>query len=121
MEKTKLGISVGILGAIVYFSAALLGYISLFIVGGYILFTEKNQWLRKCVIKAVVLMLLYSLVTTVLGLLPELFSVGSGETSVLGGFYIYLALVYQVFSAIIVVLNIARVILVVVLGVKALD
>ena len=60
MEKTKLGISQGMLGVIVYFSAALLGYISLFIIGGYILFVEKKEWLKKCVIKAVVLMLLYA-------------------------------------------------------------
>lgn len=38
MDKTKLGISQGMLGAAVYFTAPLLGYISLFIVGGYYLY-----------------------------------------------------------------------------------
>ncbi len=65
--------------AAVYFTAALLGYISLFIVGGYILLVEKTEWLKKCVVKAVVLMLLYSLLSTVIGLIPQVFSYGSGE------------------------------------------
>ena len=47
MDKTKLGISQGMLGAAVYFSAALLGYISLFIIGGYILMVEKTEWLKN--------------------------------------------------------------------------
>ena len=121
MEKTKLGISQGMLGAVVYFTAALLGYISLFIVGGYILLVEKTEWLKKCVIKAVVLMLLYSLLSTVIGLIPQIFSYGSVDDALLGGYYLYLTGAYSIVAAILVALNFARIGLFIALGVKALN
>ena len=120
MEKTKLGISVGMLGAVVYFSAALLGYISLFIVGGYILLVEKTEWLKKCVIKAVVLMLLYSLLSTVIGIIPQILTLGS-EEALLGSYYLYMAGAYQIVSVALVVLNLVRIGLFIALGVKALS
>uniref|UniRef100_UPI00405609A0 hypothetical protein n=1 Tax=Agathobacter sp. TaxID=2021311 RepID=UPI00405609A0 len=121
MDKTKLGISQGMLGAAVYFTAALLGYISLLILGGYILLVEKTEWLKKCVVKAVVLMLLYSLLSTLIGLIPQMFSYGSGEEALLGGYYLYWAGAYQIIAAVLVVLNLARIGLFIALGVKALN
>ena len=121
MDKTKLGISQGMLGAVVYFTAALLGYISLFIVGGYILLVEKTEWLKKCVVKAVVLMLLYSLLSTVIGLIPQMFSFSNGEDVLLGGYYLYLTGAYQIVAAVLVVLNLARIGLFIALGGKALN
>ena len=121
MEKTKLGISQGMLGAIVYFSAALLGYISLFIIGGYILFVEKTEWLKKCVIKAVVLMLLYTLISTVIGIVPQIFTLGSGEESLFGSYYLYLTGAYSIVAILLVVLNLVRIVLFITLGVKALN
>lgn len=120
MEKTKLGISVGMLGAVVYFSAALLGYISLFIVCGYILLVEKTEWLKKCVIKAAVLMLLYSLLSKVIGIIPQIFTLGS-EEALFGNYYLYMAGVYQIVSVVIVVLNLVRIGLFIALGAKALS
>ena len=121
MEKTKLGISQGMLGAVVYFTAALLGYISIFILGGYILLVEKTEWLKKCVIKAVVLMLLYSLLSTVIGLIPQMFSFSSGEDALLGGYYLYLTGAYSIVAAILVALNFVRIGLFIALGIKALN
>ena len=121
MEKTKLGISVGMLGAAVYFSAALFGYLALLVVGGYILFVEKKEWLKKCVIKAVVLMLLYSLITTVIGLIPQLISLSGGEETLFGSYYLYLAGAYQIVSVVLVVLNFVRIGFFIALGIKALQ
>ena len=121
MEKTKLGISQGMLGVIVYFSAALLGYISLFIIGGYILFVEKTEWLKKCVIKAVVLMLLYTLISTVIGIVPQIFTLGGGEESLFDSYYLYLTGAYSIVAILLVVLNLVRIVLFIALGVKALN
>ena len=121
MDKTKLGISQGMLGAAVYFSAALLGYISLFIIGGYILMVEKTEWLKKCVVKAVVLMLLYSLISTVIGIVPQVFSFGSGDESLFGSYYLYLTGAYSILAAVLMVLNLVRIVLFIALGVKALN
>ena len=121
MEKTKLGISQGLLGAVVYFSAALLGYISLFIIGGYILLIEKTEWLKKCVVKAIALMLIYSLISTVIGIIPQVFSFGSGDESLFGSYYLYLTGTYSILAAVLMVLNLVRIVLFIVLGVKALN
>lgn len=121
MEKTKLGISVGMLGAAVYFSAALFGYLALLVVGGYILFVEKTEWLKKCVIKAVVLMLLYTLISTVIGIVPQIFTLGGGEESLFGSYYLYLTGAYSIVAILLVVLNLVRIVLFIALGVKALN
>ena len=121
MEKTKLGISAGMLAAIVYFSTAVFGYLALLVVGGYILFVEKTEWLKKCVIKVVVLMLFYSLISTVIGVIPQLLSFGGGEDGLFGSYYLYLTGTYQIVAVILVILNLMRIVLFLVLGAKALQ
>ena len=76
---------------------------------------------EKCVVKAVVLMLLYSLLSTVVGLIPQMFSFSSGEDALLGGYYLYLTGAYSIVVAILVALNFARIGLFIALGLKALN
>lgn len=72
MQKTKLGISVGLLGAIIYFASAFGGgYIAALLLCGYVLLVEDNPWLRKTSVKAVLLLVLFSLISAVLNLIPE--------------------------------------------------
>ena len=107
--------------SIVYFSTAVFGYLALLVVGGYILFVEKTEWLKKCVIKAVVLMLLYALITTIIGLIPQLLSLSGREETLFGSYYLYLAGVYQIVSVVLVVLNFVRIGFFIALGIKALS
>lgn len=72
MQKTKLGVSLGILGTAVYFSAFFSGWIALILLGGYILLFEENPWLKKCVIKAAILCLGFDLVINLVEIIPEL-------------------------------------------------
>ena len=74
MNKTKLGISTGLLAALAYFSGCFSGYLLLFLVAGYLLLKEEDEWLKKNVVKAAVLMVVFSVATGVLGLVPDLFS-----------------------------------------------
>lgn len=77
MEKTKLGISVGLTAAILYF----LGMIStgaLIIAAGFVLFTESNLWLKKSAIQAVVITVFIALVGAVLNVGDWLFSFLNG-------------------------------------------
>ena len=53
MEKSKLGLSIKVFGAIV-FLCGLFGYIPLIICAGYILLAEESEKLKKYAIKAVV-------------------------------------------------------------------
>lgn len=47
MKKTKLGISVGLLGAMLFFSCYFGGYTIAIIIAGYVLLFEENAWLKK--------------------------------------------------------------------------
>lgn len=59
MEKTKLGMSVGLLGAVMFFSG-LASSIVLFLLAGYVLLMEENQWLRKAAVKAMVFIAVFA-------------------------------------------------------------
>lgn len=72
MEKTKLGLSVAVMGAIVYLTALFGGYTPLLLVAGYILIVEESTQLKKTAITAFLLMLVFSAVNFVIGLLPDI-------------------------------------------------
>jgi uncharacterized membrane protein len=71
MEKTKLGISVGLMAAVVYLLGLYSGYMVTILAVGYILLAEENEWLKKSAVKAVVLMLSFSVVTSAVYFLPS--------------------------------------------------
>lgn len=73
MEKTKLGISVGMLGALCYF----LGFIStmsLIIVAGYILLFENSEWLKRTAVKAVAVVVAFAVLILILNSANGVFS-----------------------------------------------
>ncbi|NLD46726.1 MAG: hypothetical protein GX660_05935 [Clostridiaceae bacterium] len=63
MEKTKLGISVGLLGSALYFTG-LLNYFALIILAGYVLIFEENEWLKKSAVKVVTIIIAFTIVST---------------------------------------------------------
>ena len=75
MEKAKLGIAYNVLAAIV----CLLGYYGGYVITGIftiaVLFTEENPWLKKYCVKTLLLMLVFSLLYTVLGLIPDILGI----------------------------------------------
>lgn len=75
MQKSKSGIALGALGAVVYFSALLGGYIPLFLLSGYIFIKEDSKWLKKAVFKAIVLMLVFSGLGAVIDMLNEILGI----------------------------------------------
>lgn len=66
-------------------------------------------------------MLLYSLITTVIGVIPQFLSFGNGEADLLSSYYLYLTGTYQIVAVVLVVLNLMRIVLFLALGVKALQ
>lgn len=71
MQKTKLGVSVAVLGAAMYFTGLFSGYIITIILAGYILLMEENVWLKKAAVKSVALMIAFSVLSALLGLIPD--------------------------------------------------
>ena len=96
MEKTKLGISVGLLGALVFVS----GYTSLTVlalVGGYVLLKEENSTSKKYVVYAAALLIAFLAASMCISAIETVFdflNFNSWMTSVDG-----LSTVYRVIMA----------------------
>lgn len=72
MEKTKLGVSVGIFGAFLYVAALFGGYIAITLLAGYVLLMESNEWLKKTAVKAVATLACFSFLSLLIGLIRML-------------------------------------------------
>lgn len=68
MIKTKLGINTKLLAALAYFTAAFGGYTATLLVSGYVLLCEKDAKLKKSALNALLIMVAFSAVTTILTL-----------------------------------------------------
>lgn len=66
MEKTRLGVSVGMLGAAMYFMG-LVSVLALVGLGVYILLYESNAWLKRTVIKAIAVVITFTLLSSAVG------------------------------------------------------
>lgn len=84
-EKTRLGVSTALLGAGCYFIAFFGGLEALIILAGYILLFEKDQWLRRTALKAAVLLILFSIISSCVGLGTDFTSVISNIVSTFNG------------------------------------
>lgn len=69
--KSRLGVSVGILGAAAYFMGLLSGYVVLALLVGYVLLFEENPWLRRTAVKAIALTLALDVLCALIGLIPD--------------------------------------------------
>ncbi len=74
MQKTKLGISVGLLGAILFISA-LVQPLAAFIIAGYILIAEDNLWIRRAAVKSIVIGFAFSVLSIIIYLIPDFINV----------------------------------------------
>lgn len=118
MQKTKLGITIGMLSAVVYFTALIGGYIPLFLLAGYILLFEQNDWLKRVCYKAVALSMAFSIAVTVINLIPQAFSCLSSFLAIFNGHISY-NVITLIVSVITGVINIIEIILFLLLGFKA--
>lgn len=119
MQKTRLGISVGLLGAAIYFMGLFSGYLLTVLLAGYVLLFEENSWLRKNAVKAMSVMAVFSLLITVLNLVPNAIGFINDVVSIFGGSF-YVAFLSNLISAAVAALNIIEKLLIIGLGVKAL-
>lgn len=99
MQKSRLGVNVGLIAAIMCFLALFGGvstaanasslsttgifeiigaytggYIPVLLILGYVLFYEQNIWLRKTAVSIMCTMILFTLINIVVGFWPDIFS-----------------------------------------------
>lgn len=120
MQKTKLGISAGMLAAVIYLTALFSGYWVAIFLAGYVLLFEENQWLKISAIKAVGILLFFSFLSTVIHLIPDALDVVSYFGNMFGTVLSF-GPVNPFIYAVLGIVDIVEKILFLVLGVKAFE
>lgn len=120
MQKTKLGISVGLMGAIAYFAGLFSGYLVAVLIFGYIMLVEDNPWLRKTAVKSIVLLVTFSALSAVIGLIPDFISFINTIFNVFGSHF-SLAILTNILAVISSALSILKTVVFLALGLKALN
>ncbi len=120
MQKTRLGITVGLMGAALYFSGLFGGYVITIILAGYVLLCEENAWLKKAAVKTVAIMMGFSLLGSLIYLIPNAIGVIDSVLNVFGG-NLYLAFVSNIIDVLDKVLVLAEKLLFIILGLKAFN
>ncbi len=120
MQKTRLGISVGMLGAAVYLTGLFSGYLVAILMAGDVLLCEENGWLKRSVIKAVSLMVFFSFITVLINLIPDAMNCISYIASMFGGNF-HVGFITNLVSAVTSAIDIIEKVFFLALGVKALN
>lgn len=120
MQKTRLGISVGMLGAAIYLAGLFSGYLVAVLLAGYVLLFEENGWLRKSAVKAVALMLFFSLIMVLMNVIPNAMSCINSIVAMFGGSF-YINFLSNLVSAVTSAIDIVEKLMFIGLGVKALN
>ena len=119
MQKSKMGLNVGVVGAAAYLLALFGGYIPLLLLAGYVLLFESNGWLKRTALKAVVLTFLFSLASTAIGFIPDVIEMIHSIVAIFDGKFT-VKYVAELVRALYNILNVAEVVLLVALAVKAM-
>lgn len=119
MQKTKLGIPFGLLAAGIYFTGLFGGYLSAILLTAYVFLVEDDEWLRRSSVKAIMLMVLFSLIHIVLGFIPDALGVITNIIGIFAETFTYGKLL-QILDAIKGIFSILESILFIALGVSAL-
>ena len=87
MGTTRIGVPAKLLAGFAYLAAFFSGYVAFFLIGGYILLREQNDWLRFHAIKAGVLMACFSVLSALIAVIPSLFSWIGSIVALFGGYF----------------------------------
>ena len=118
MEKTKLGISISVVGAGLYF-IGMMGIVATIIAAGYVLLFEENQWLKRVAVKAVAVVLFFAILSQAL----SLFSDGSLFISTLAALFngsVSLIAINRIITLVRITISVASTFTLLALGFKAL-
>ena len=115
MQKTKLGISVALAMAALYFLGLFGGYIILGIAVGYVLLREEDEGLKRESVRVLLLMFLFSLVTTALGLIPSFLSMISNLLEVID-VHFYFTFFHRVFDVLLSLVSLLKTVVFLLLG-----
>lgn len=107
MEKTKLGLSVRVAGALTYLLFLFGGYTPGLLAAGYILLCEDDAGLKKNAVTAVLTAIALSTLNMLVGLVPDVIDVFRTLASIFGG-YINSGVIGGIASFLYAVLSLAK-------------
>lgn len=119
MQKTKLGVSVAVMGAAMYFFGYFSGYTAMVLFAGYVLLMEENEWLKKTAVKAIATMVVFSLLSVLIGLIPNIFDFIRDICDLFGG-YVSFSVIFKIQNLLNSALRLVEAIVFLLLGLKAL-
>ena len=120
MQKAKLGISVGLLGAAIYLTALSGSLLGLLVLAGYVLLVEDNQWLRLFAVKAVAVYMFFYFVIQAVGYVPDVLDIISDAGNLFNA-YVSVPVLNDIVTLVKDLIYLAEKIFLMVLGVKALN
>jgi len=72
MQKTKLGVSIGLVGAALCFLGCI-SFVPATLLAGYVLIFEENEWLKKTAVKMMIVTISFGLALVGVGLIQDIF------------------------------------------------
>ena len=120
MQKTKLGISVGLMGLIMCLAGMFMGYVAAVVIAGYIMFAEENIWLKKTAAKVIFLMLAFSVLSAAISFLPSIWGAIESFIHIFAP-YFYVNVIHQIFSFFSEVVSILRTVVFAIFAYKSLS
>ena len=120
MQKTKLGISVGLMGLIMCLAGMFTGYVAAVVIAGYILLAEENIWLKKTAAKVICLMLAFSVLSAAVTFIPTVWSAIESFVQIFSP-YFFSSVFHQIFSFFSEVVSILRTVVFAILAYKSIS
>ena len=108
MEKTKLGLSISLVSAIVFLVALFGGYTPLLLITGYVLIVEESAQLKKTTVTTLMLAIAFSLLSFLIGLIPELLSVLVSLLQIFGIYDLHFTFINNVTNFLYAVLSVVK-------------
>ena len=119
MEKTKLGISVGLFGALLYAIGLWGGYFLTIAAVAYVLIREESAWLKQTAVKVLVLTFLFPLISVAIGVIPDLVGLVQSVMNLFDEFF-SMEIILEIETILRSILNIVEYVIFILLGIFAL-
>ena len=119
MNKTKLGISVNLLAAITCLAPLTGGYVFFLGLVLYVVLAEKDEWLKKTALKALIVTFIFGAFSVAMDFVPNIISALNNVVSIFGGHF-EIAYVGRIFNAADYIANVVRAILLFAMALLAL-
>ena len=88
MNKSKLGLSVGLTAVLMCLTGWFAGYVAAIVVAGYILIFEENKFLKQTAVNVLGLMFAFSLCSVAIIVIPSLWEIIESTVSMFEYFYV---------------------------------